>query len=369
MPDLLTENMKLSHRLQGIVNAIGDDIAEVLNEASDRIAGKVLLLEAKAEQTPSLIRRKKWLKQQKAEVDKILSSIYADIGKTIKDKSLEVGQAGPEIVDKILKKVIPAQFKIRLGVPKLSKKRVLAWFESSQIEGLFFNQYLKKLEANTARRIIRESQIVLISGERKAVAAKRIQQALNTGRHGAQALADTAIRQAQGWAETQYHLENRERLKGLRFIAELDRQTCPQCIPLDGRVFKPGDAPQPPIHLRCRCFLQPVFKHTGLNRYLAREEKNVRIARFDTESRTVRHRDGTMSTKYEKLRVKHPPARLNYQQWLTSIVKSKNSADVSFAREVLGPTRFKLVKSGKLKIKSLYYGGRLQTIEQLRRLI
>jgi SPP1 gp7 family putative phage head morphogenesis protein len=209
----------------------------------------------------------------------------------------------------------------------------------------------------------------LISGERKATAAKRIQQALNTGRHGAQALADTAIRQAQGWAETQYHLENRERLKGLRYIAELDRQTCPQCIPLDGKVFKVGDAPQPPIHMRCRCFLQPVFRHTGLNRYLAKEEKNVRIARIDTEARTVKHRDGTTSTKYEKLRVKFPHAKINYNQWMNSMIKSKNPADVSFAREALGPNRFKLIQSGKLKMNQLFYSGRLRNLKELRKLL
>jgi hypothetical protein len=48
------------------------------------------------------------------------------------------------------------------------------------------------------------------------------------------------------------------------------------------------------------------------------------------------------------------------------MIKSKNPSDVSFAREVLGPTRFKLVKSGKLQIKSLYYAGRLRTIKQVK---
>jgi uncharacterized protein with gpF-like domain len=158
-------------------------------------------------------------------------------------------------------------------------------------------------------------------------------------------------------------------LTGLRFIAELDRLTCPQCIPLDGRIFKVDDAPQPPIHMRCRCFLQPVFRNPGLNRYLAKQEKNVRIARIDTGARTVKHRDGTTSTKYEKLRVKFPQARTNYNQWMTSMVKSKNPADRAFAKEALGPNRFKLVSSGKLKMSSLYYAGKLRTLKELKRLI
>jgi len=115
--------------------------------------------------------------------------------------------------------------------------------------------------------------------------------------------------------------------------------------------------------------LMPIFKNERLEQYLAREKKNVRIARIDTEPRTVGHRDGTRSTKFEKLRVKHPHADTTYNQWLMSMVKSKNPADVSFAREVLGPTRFKLVSSGKLKMESLYYHGKLRTIKELKRLM
>ena len=369
MPNLLDEQIKLSHRLEGLINSLGDQITETLEGALDRVTGKILLLEAKAKETKSLVRRKKWLRQQQAEIERVLNEVYRDIGKTIKDKAVEVSQASPEVADTILKKVIPDNFKIRLGIPKLNKKRVLLWFESSQIEGLFFNDYLQTLQRNTAARIIRESRLALLSGETKKAAAKRVQEALHAGRHGSQALADTAIRSAQQLAERQYHLENAERLKGLRYIAELDRQTCPQCIPLDGRVFKIDDAVQPPIHLRCRCFLQPVFKYTALNRYLAREEKNTRIARMDTGGRKIHHRDGTTSTKYEKLRVKFPPAKMNYQQWMTSIIKSKNPADRAFAREALGPSRFKLVSSGKLKMSQLYYAGKLRNIKELKGLM
>ena len=124
-----------------------------------------------------------------------------------------------------------------------------------------------------------------------------------------------------------------------------------------------------PLHMRCRCFYIPVFESAELNSCLAREEKNTRIARIDTEPRTVKHRDGTKSTKYEKLRVQFPHARLNHNQWLNSLVKSKNPADVAFAREVLGPNRFKLVESGKLQMRQLYYAGKLRTIEDLKGLM
>jgi SPP1 gp7 family putative phage head morphogenesis protein len=326
------------------------------------------VLEAKAEQTESLIRRKKYLEKQKAEIEKVLSSVYADIDKTIKDKSIETAQASPEIADAILKKVIPARFNIQLGVPYLDKKRVIAWFESSQIDGLFFNDWLKKLEGNTAARIVRESRLAMISGDRKT-AAKRIQEALNIGRKSAEGLAQNAIRQAYNWAEREYLIENKQMLRGLRFVAELDRRTSPICRSLDGKVFKIADCPLPPLHWKCRSHVNPVFKNVQLERYLARADQNIRIARIDTKPRTVHHWDGTTSTKYEKLRVKHPSARQNYNQWLTSMIKSSDPRDVAFAKEVLGPSRFKLVSSGKLKMNSLYYAGKLRTIKELKRLM
>jgi SPP1 gp7 family putative phage head morphogenesis protein len=369
MADLLNEKMKLSHRLQGVVNALADEITEILSEAADDVTGKILVLEAKAEQTESLVRRKKYLEKQKAEIGRVLGEVYQDIGQTIKDRAIETGQAALEIADAMLSKVIPARFNIQLGVPHLDKKRVIAWFESSQIDGLFFNDWLKKLEENAAARIIRESRLAMISGDDRRLAAKRIQKALNTGRKSAGGLAQNAIRQAYNWAEREYLIENEQMLRGLRFIAELDRRTTPICRSLDGKVFKIADCPLPPLHWRCRSSIEPVFKNVQLERYLAREEKSIRIARIDTKPRTVHHRDGTTSTKYEKLRVKFPPARQNYNQWMTSMVKSSNPADVAFAKEVLGPARFDLVKSDKLKMNQLYYAGKLRTIKQLKELM
>ena len=129
------------------------------------------------------------------------------------------------------------------------------------------------------------------------------------------------------------------------------------------------NAPQPPLHMRCRCFTLPVFKYEALNRYLDEEEKNVRIARIDTDARTVHHRDGTTSTEYQTLRVQFPHAKVSYTEWMQGMAKSKNPADAAFAREALGPARFDLVRSGKLKLSSLYYGGKLRTIKELKELM
>jgi hypothetical protein len=94
--------------------------------------------------------------------------------------------------------------------------------------------------------------------------------------------------------------------------------------------------------------------------------EQTRIARLDTEARTIKHRDGTTSTTYDKLDVRFPKRKLTYSQWMQSMVKSRNAVDVAFAREALGKLRFDMVKSGKLTVSKLYYGGKLRTIDQLK---
>jgi hypothetical protein len=94
-----------------------------------------------------------------------------------------------------------------------------------------------------------------------------------------------------------------------------------------------------------------------------------RIARKDTEARTVHHRDGSTSTKYQKLDVDFVPGKTNYKEWMQSMVNSKNLADRDFAKEALGATRYNLLKSNKLEIDSLYYKGKLRTIKELKGLM
>ena len=90
---------------------------------------------------------------------------------------------------------------------------------------------------------------------------------------------------------------------------------------------------------------------------------------IDTDARTVKHRTGGSSTVYEKRRVQFVPESMTHNQWVQSLVTSKDPKDVSFAREMLGKTRFELVKAGKFKVENMYYHGKLRNISELKRLM
>ena len=145
------------------------------------------------------------------------------------------------------------------------------------------------------------------------------------------------------------------------FTAIIDRKTTPLCISLDTKEFLITECPLPPLHFRCRSYLRPIF--SGI------KYEGKRIAVLDTGARTVKHRDGTTSTKYEKRRVQFIPEKMSHSNWVQSLVESSDPRDVSFAKEMLGKTRFDLVKAGKFKVQRLYYAGKIRTIKELKGLM
>jgi SPP1 gp7 family putative phage head morphogenesis protein len=360
MADFKSENYKHIHRLQGLSNGMANDIAKNLEGALDAVTGKIIRLAAKAEQTESLVRKKKYLEKQKAEIEKVLGEVYSDIGKNIQEKSVEVALETPEILNSIANQTL----KINLALPHLDKKLVTSWFNAFQVEGMYFNKWLTKIRENAAARIIKEAKESIILHEPFRETARRIQNALNVSRNSAAGLAQNAVFQMHNQAELEYFMENQDIIEKVRFAAELDIHTTPLCISLDGQIYKLGEAPAPPLHWRCRSRLEPVFHEEHLNKIAGK-----RIARLETGKRLIHHRDGSTSSRYEKIRVQDVSASMTYTNWMKSLMKSENPKDVAFAKEALGKTRFELVASGKLNLDSLYYHGKLRTIRQLKDLL
>ncbi len=375
MKNYFNERYKLTHRLEGVVNAYGEDIAQTLAGALETVTGKLMRLTAEAESTPSLVRKREFLLKRKAEIETTLAEIYRNIGEDMKARAVETAMVTPEIINGIMEGSLPEGVSAGLQWSHVTKDRVLAWWDSAQVEGTFFTDYLKKLEANAAERVLQAARQSLLLDESMKESAASIQAALDIGARSAQRVLRTALHSAVNWAEREVYEENSDRFKSYRFQAELDRGTCEYCAFLDSREYALEDAPMPPVHFACRCWVFPVLKDVIVNGKTVAFEDALgpeydkvarRISRLDTDPRTVHHRDGTTSTAYRGYEVKFVDRRMNYRQWMESMVKSSDPGDVAFAREALGPTRFSLVESGKLKVESLYYQGKFKSVKELK---
>ncbi len=100
---------------------------------------------------------------------------------------------------------------------------------------------------------------------------------------------------------------------GYEWVSILDSKTSRQCRGLDGQRFQYGEGPLPPIHPNCRSHVVPFFRDgVSFLRGLTRKTSS-----------------GVISSS------------VNYYEWL----KTQSKA---FQNDVLGPTRAKIFRSGKI---------------------
>ncbi|MHA2068603.1 MAG: phage minor head protein, partial [Candidatus Thorarchaeota archaeon] len=182
----------------------------------------------------------------------------------------------------------------------------------------------------------------------------------------AKIIARTEVQRVSNAVTKNFYDANQDVIKGVMYTATLDRRTCLQCSPLDGRVYyysgavrgvraamgieysvvleqfsETGDlAPALPQHPLCRCTYAPVTKSW----------KELGLDIKDAPPGTRASLTGQI------------PSTVTYGQWLTTQPEA-------FQLEVLGPTRFKMWKEGKIRFTEMARDGRIVSVEDLQKLI
>ena len=165
--------------------------------------------------------------------------------------------------------------------------------------------------------------------------------AVAMGRRNAQAVARTAVGHVSGASRMALWEENDDLVTGYKFVATLDSRTTIQCRSLDGKVYKVGSGPMPPIHINCRSTtVAELDKSLGLD--------------FLDEGATRSSKDGYVDAKE------------TYYTWL-----KKQSPE--FQNAALGKTRATLFRDGGLSAEkfaalNLDRNFRPLTIDEMRKL-
>lgn len=146
-----------------------------------------------------------------------------------------------------------------------------------------------------------------------------------------------------------------------RYVATLDGRTCLACGADDGKLFKRNEPrPSLPRHINCRCVYVPVtptWKQLGAD--VDEFVDDPARAATKESGRVVHHRDGSTSTKFTVESVEHTTE--SYAEWIQRQVR----ADPDFARQVLGKTRFELLRQGKITMDRMVVDGRIKTLAEL----
>lgn len=120
---------------------------------------------------------------------------------------------------------------------------------------------------------------------------------------------------------------NADIFSGYKFLATLDKRTCPVCGALDGKIYKRlEDVPKVPLHYNCRCIALAVVK--GFDFSDTRASMNGKAG-----------------------------GKITYEEWLRA-----QPPDVQ--RDVLGTTRYKLCQTGA-PLDGFIDNGRVMTVKEL----
>lgn len=357
---IFDEILKQVHRTEARALTVSDEMLKALAGARATILGKeaelrVRLLTGRPWEEEALYRRKAFLQAQRQEIERIVAEIFQQFEPELVTASEDVmTYVQAQTAKQIPSKTVP----IELGTLRLDTGMVRSWVEVSTVDGLTLSEWLNRMTATTADTIVRAGREAMIQGFSVQKTAQLLRQrGIEGTRPQIEALSRTYLLSASNYAREQA-------IEGLGadldfswlYVATLDGRTCLICGADDGKLFKKNAVrPSVPRHPNCRCTYIPIFDNESL--------AGVTRPTVKHDSRTVHHRDGSTSTKFSVPEggVDHVPATESYSQWISRQVQE----DPAFVRQVLGKTRFDLLRKGEISLSKMVVDGRIKKLTEL----
>lgn len=229
-------------------------------------------------------------------------------------------------------------------------------------------QWVRRMERADLDRIMGQIRIGLVEGSnvpaitRRVVGTARLKGTdgvTAATRREATMFTRTALNQVANEAKKQFYVENEDVISFERYTATLDSRTTPVCMGLDGQRFRVGEGPYPPVHINCRSLRIAVVgaevlaerpMKTVTQQMLLREYREAngltRAATADRASLPRGHKSkfDQFARKRTRDLIGRVPADTTYEQFL-------RAQPASFQDDVLGKTKGKLFREGKLPIR------------------
>ncbi len=263
------------------------------------------------------------------------------LGLLVKDLR-ELGQMESAVALKHIKSAMPIDF--ALVAPNLPE--IHSAITSRPMQGALLRDWWRGVGRSAQLSFERQLTIGLAEGESTVDIVRRIRGipggapgVYGTLRRNTEAIVRTAINHVSTQAREITYLANNDLIKSVMIVATLDARTTDICISLDGKVFEVMEGPRPPFHMQCRTTTTPVLKSF--------EELGLRRVDFPASTRA------SMNGQV--------PSSVTYPEWL-------KGQPAAFQNEVLGPTRARLFRQGKVAGDRFVNNQRQTlTLEQLRR--
>ena len=352
--DLLQdESIRHQVALQGYSTGVVQRIMAVLNRSDARLAAELaVLLEGMTSTTFQMERLESLL----TSVRSLSSAAYDQIGKALTDELREFVAYEVSYQHQMLVSHVP----VAVHVAAVSAESVYAAALARPFQGLLLKSVWSDLDAQKFKRVRQSIAQGYVEGkttdqiirELRGTRAKGYEDGLiQRDRRDVEAVVRTALGHTAGMAQDRVMEANTDLLKALQWSSTLDLRTSAPCRIRDRLLYAPGDhkpighkvpwlAGPGRLHWRCRSCQVPVLK--------SHKELGIDIPEIVVDGQTRASLDGQV------------PCDTTYADWIRKQSAARQD-------QVLGPTRGKLLRQGKLEMAEMYTArGELLTLDNLR---
>lgn len=356
--------------------AIRNAMIEALNESEQAMANIILsrltdktglVTEADLKRLQSVLRA----------VDKARLEGWANANQILLDSMLALGEAEPLFAQQATNAVLPVVILTTLP----SKRAVNALIKDVPIQGRTLKQWGVKLAADDIVKVNDAITTGMAETQSSRTIAKRVLGAASVqgrdgvthaGRIAIGAAALTAVQHTASFARREFYLANEWAFRKEKFQAVLDSRTTPICYDNDNKVYAFGVGPQPPLHIRCRSLRIPWFDGIELGdrpmtafteKRLLTEYTDQKGIPFVSSRAELPYGTKTNFDQFRRKRIRQligtEPQSVDYEDFL-------RRQPVVFQEEVLGVTKTKLFRTGKISIhKFVARDGTELTLSQI----
>lgn len=231
---------------------------------------------------------------------------------------------------------------------------------TSPFEGNLMKDWASKLARDDLDRMMTAIRLGLVEGEGIGDIMRRVlgtvgndgaDGVLELTRQNAEAIARTAVSTVVNDARQDFFEENSDVFEEELYVATLDGRTTAQCRALDGKKFKIGEGPIPPVHWNCRSTRVALINGKAIGK---------RPAVGATEEML----DG-LSPKERQKKVRELTGQVDASTTYQDFLKRQT---VGFQEDVLGVSKAKLFRDGGVSLdKFVNRKGDELTLDQLRK--
>lgn len=319
-------------------------------------------------------------KEMAQEIEQVRSAAWDEIKSNVPEEYLTFAA----LEQSATMRIIDDAFPVVLGLQPLSTDHITRIVKAQPFEGRTLKEWLSYNQQIDSARITRAAKNAMVAGQtptevaRAAMGTKRLKYKDGEARKAFRDLESVYLTVTNGIAnqiKEDLYKENDDIIDEVLFVATLDIRTTVECAGNDGKTFKTGTGPKPPLHFRCRSLLVPYVNPENLrNRGFDANTEKMLLSDFAEENnlgkiRTVDQLPRGYKTAYntwartrKRELVGQVPATQNFDSWL-------RNQSLEFQNEYLGPGRAAIFRQGKLTLdKFVTRDGYELTIAELTKL-